>query len=146
MFDVHTIASVLMLHSTFDNVPRGCTLVALTGDGLLKICFTLYAVLDLDVALSAEVEEEDHHDGHEDDGRRPGVNCPAARHADACLRSDLGVGRVEQMDESCGNDHAGAEVASEKVDVERDVHARHALGDDRKEGGEGGDDQDDEQG
>ena len=69
-----------------------------------------------------------------------------ACHAHARLRSDLTVGRVEQVDEGRGDDDAGAEVSSEEVDVDGDAQAGHALGDDGEEGREAGDDHDDEEG
>lgn len=104
------------------------------------------AVLELDVALRPEIEEEDHHDGGEDDGGTPGILGPAARHADAGLGPYLAVRWIQKMDKGGSDDDAGAEVASEEVDVEGDMETGDAFGDDGEEGCAGGDDHDDEEG
>ena len=91
--------------------------VDLAGNGFLHVGVIVEAVLDLHVALGAEVEQEDGHDRHEHDGRAPGVIGPVARHAYARLGSDFGIGWVEQMDKGGGDDDAGAKVAGEEVHI-----------------------------
>ena len=50
------------------------------------------------------------------------------------------------MDESRGDDDAGAEVASEKIDVEGDAESGDSFGDDGEECRAGGNSHDDEEG
>ena len=113
-------------------------------DGDVGVVGTL--VLLLDVPLSAEVEEEDEHDRSHGDGGRPGVGVPALGHADARGGADLIVGRVEQVDESRGNDDAGTEVAGKQVDIAGDAETGDASSQDREESGQGRSGQDDEEG
>ena len=120
--------------------------VRCTGHGFLHVRVILKPILDLDIALCREIEEEDHDDGGQDDGWTPGIVGPMARHANACVGSDLAVCRVQEVDECRGDDDAGPEVAGEEVDIERDVELGDALGDDGEEGYGGGEDEDDEQG
>src|SRR5277367_622252 len=104
-----------MFHSTFDNARSGGTPISLACDSLLNVCVTLHAVLDLHIALSPKVEEEDGHYRREDDSWTPGVTSPALGHPHAGLRPDFAVGRVEQMNESCGDYDAGAEVPGKQI-------------------------------
>lgn len=67
-------------------------------------------------------------------------------HADTGLRSDLAVGRIQEMDKGRCHDDAGAEVAGEQVDIERDVYTGIPLGDDGEEGGHRGHEADYEDG
>ncbi len=50
------------------------------------------------------------------------------------------------MDEGGGDDDAGAEVASEEVDIEGDAESGDSFGDDGEEGCAGGNGHDDEEG
>ena len=50
------------------------------------------------------------------------------------------------MDESGGDDDAGAEVTSEEVDVEGNAESGYAFGDDGEESRAGGNNHDDEEG
>ena len=50
------------------------------------------------------------------------------------------------MYEGGSNDDAGAEVASEKIDVEGDAESGDSLGDDGEKGGAGGNGHDDKEG
>jgi hypothetical protein len=82
-----------------------------TGYSVLDVGFGLDAILHLDVTLGTEVEEEDDYHGGEDDCWAPGVVRPSTGHADACLWANLSISWVEEVDECCCDDDAGAEVA-----------------------------------
>lgn len=84
--------------------------IGVPSNSVLDVYIRLKAVFDLNVALGAEIEEEDDYHRSEDDCRTPGVVRPAASHANAGSRPDLAVRWIEEMDESCCNDDAGAEV------------------------------------
>ena len=124
----------------------GVVVLAVGGDGAFDVLVPCHAVCGFHVALCAEVQQKDQHDCHQHDCRGPGVDRPVPRHAHAGRRTDLHVGRVEEVDKRCSDDDAGTEVASEQVDVERDAEAGDALGDDGEEGCGRRADEDDEEG
>ena len=95
--------------------------VRFAGDGFLHVRVVVDAVFDFDIALCDEIEQEDYDDGGQDDGGTPGIVGPVARHAHACVGSNLAICRIEEMDECRSDDDTGAEVASEEVDIERDL-------------------------
>ena len=49
------------------------------------------------------------------------------------------------MNKGRGHDHAGPEIASKQIDVERNSYPSHPLRHDGKERDQGGDDQDDKE-
>jgi hypothetical protein len=81
------------------------------SNGILNVDFGLNAVFDFDITFCAEVEEEDDYDRGENYGRAPGVVCPSAGHANAGVWTDFAVCWVEEMDEGCCDDDAGAKVS-----------------------------------
>ena len=79
------------------------------------------------ISLSTKIHEENHHNRGQDDCGTPGVLSPTSRHAYTCRRSDLAVGRVQQMNEGCCDNHPCAEVTCKEIHVEGHAHSRHSF-------------------
>ena len=120
--------------------------VRFAGDGLLHVRVVMDSVFDFDIALGDEIEQKNYNDRVQYDGGTPRIIGPMARHAHACVGSDLAICGIQEMDECRGDDNTSAEVASEEVDVERDMQLADALGYDGEESYGRGDDEDNEQG
>jgi hypothetical protein len=116
----------------------------LAGDCFLNIRLAVNAVLDFHVPLGTKVEEEDYDDRSEDDRRTPRVVCSTACHTNTGLWSNFAVGRIEEMDESSGNNDSCAKVPSKEVDIEGNMKTWHSFRDDREEGRYRGYDSDNE--
>lgn len=96
------------------------TAVMMTGDESLDVRAVSKTVLVVNIALCTEIHKEDDHDGGEDYSWNPGIDCPVTSHADACIRTNLAISRVEEMNKCRSNDDSGTEVSSKEVDIDID--------------------------